>query len=314
MDKNKKIFVAGHGGMVGSAVVRELKRQGFQNILTASRDELNLMSQRMVEGFFANEKPDYVVLAAAKVGGIKANMEYPADFIYENLQVQNNVIHSSYKYGVEKLCCLGSSCIYPRQCPQPIKEEYFLTGPLEPTNEAYAVAKIAGIKMVEYYNKQYGFNGINVMPSNLYGTNDSFDLNNAHVLSSLVRKFVDGADNGDSSVPVWGTGTAMREFLHVDDAARAIVYLMETYDSPDIVNVGSGKDISIKGLAELIGEKAGFKGEVSWDRTKPDGMPRKCMDTSKLTSLGFTPTITLEEGIEQTIKEYRELKKISTIN
>lgn len=313
MDKNKKIFVAGHKGMVGSAVVRELQSQGFTDILTATRDELNLMSQRMVEGFFANEKPAYVVLAAAKVGGIKANMEHPAEFIYENLQVQNNVIHSAYKYGTEKLCCLGSSCIYPRQCPQPIKEEYFLTGPLEPTNEAYAVAKIAGIKMVEYYSKQYGFNGINAMPSNLYGTNDSFDLNSAHVLSSLVRKFVDGADNNDKSVPVWGTGTAMREFLHVDDAARAIVFLMENYNSPEIVNVGTGKDISIKDLAGLIKDKAGFKGEISWDSTKPDGMPRKCMDTSKLNSLGFTPMISLEEGIEKTINEYRELKKAGKI-
>lgn len=313
MDKNKKIFVAGHRGMVGSAVVRELENQGFTNILTATRDELNLLSQRMVEGFFVNEKPDYVIIAAAKVGGIKANMEYPADFIYENLTVQSNLIHNAYKYGVEKLCCLGSSCIYPRQCPQPIKEEYFLTGPLEPTNEAYAVAKIAGIKMVESYNRQYGFNGINLMPSNLYGTNDSFDLNSAHVLSSLVRKFVDGADNNDKEVPVWGTGTAMREFLHVDDAACAIVFLMETYDSPEIVNVGSGKEISIKGLAELIKEKSGFKGEISWDSTKPDGMPRKCMDTTKLTGLGFTPSISLSDGIERTIKEYRELKATSSL-
>lgn len=313
LDKNKKIFVAGHRGMVGSAVVRHLKEDGFTNILTATRDELNLLSQRQVEGFFSNENPAYVIDCAAKVGGIKANMEKQGDFLYENLQIQNNIIYSSHKYGVEKFCFLGSSCIYPRECKQPIKEEYLLTGELEPTNEGYAIAKIAGLKLVEYLKKQYGFKGISVMPSNLYGTNDSFDLNNSHVLSALVRKFVDAVDGGDKEVTVWGTGIARREFLHVDDAARGIVFLMNNYEgtveSGSHLNLGTGKDISIKELAELIKELTGFNGTLKWDRTKPDGMLKKCMDVSKLNSMGFQLNVSLKEGITKMISEYNELKK-----
>lgn len=294
--------------MVGSAVVRELQEEGFTNIVTATRDELNLLSQRQVEGFFSNEKPAYVIDCAAKVGGIMANMEMQGDFLYENLQIQNNVIYSSHKYGVGKFCFLGSSCIYPRECPQPIKEEYLLTGELEPTNEGYAVAKIAGLKLVEYLKKQYGFNGISVMPSNLYGTNDSFDLNNSHVLSALVRKFVDAVDGGEKEVIVWGTGVARREFLHVDDAARGIVFLMNNYEGDSFLNLGTGKDISIKELAELIQELTGFNGKIVWDKTKPDGMLKKCMDVSKISELGFKLQVNLREGVSRTINEYKALK------
>ena len=309
MNKSDRIYVAGHNGMVGSAIVRLLRKCGFDNLILRSSKELDLRDSLAVEKFFEAETPDVVILAAARVGGIQANINHPADFLYENLTIQNNVIHQSYLSRVEKICFLGSSCIYPRKCPQPMKEEYLLTGPLEPTNEGYALAKIAGIKMIEFYRKQYGFCGISVMPCNLYGTNDSFDPLHSHVLSALVKKLVDAVDNKAQSVTMWGTGTAKREFMHVDDAAEAILFLMEYYDSPQLINIGWGEDISIKELALLIAQKAGFVGKLIWDTTKPDGMLRKCMDVSRIKTLGCAPKITLEKGIQKTIEEYRELKK-----
>lgn len=293
--------------MVGSAVVRLLKKQGYENLILSPLAELDLRNYVQVEKFFSSEKPDMVILAAARVGGIQANMEYSAEFLYDNLMIQNNVIHQSYLQGVKKLCFLGSSCIYPKQCEQPMKEEYLLTGPLEPTNEGYAIAKIAGLKMIECYHKQYGFNGISIMPCNLYGTNDSFDLRHAHVLSSLVRKFVTAVQNNDSNVVAWGTGKARREFMHVDDAAAAIVFLMNNYESPKVINVGWGEDVSIKELAELIAQQAGFKGEIVWDTSKPDGMMRKCMDVSGMKQIGFEPKISLTEGIQKIINEFRAI-------
>lgn len=308
MNKNDKIYVAGHRGMVGSGVVRQLETQGYTNLVVRTRSELDLVDVNAVEAFFKTEKPEYVILAAARVGGIHANMHHQAEFIYENLSIQTNVIHQAYLNGVKKLCFLGSSCIYPAKCEQPMKEEYMLTGPLEPTNEGYAIAKIAGLKMTEHYNRQYGFNSISVMPSNLYGTNDDFDLENSHVLSALVRRFVDAADDGADSVTMWGTGVARREFLHVDDAAAGIVFLMQNYDEPEFVNLGWGTEVSIKELAEMIASAAGFTGELAWDSSKPDGMLHKCMDNTKLNGLGFTPQITLEEGVARTITEYKQLK------
>lgn len=308
LEKDTKIYVAGHRGMVGSAIVRHLESLSFSNIVTRTSGELDLRVLGEVRDFFREESPEVVILAAAKVGGIQANIDMPAEFIYDNLSIQNNVIHQSYLGGVKKFCFLGSSCIYPREAPQPIKEEYLLTGPLEPTNEAYAIAKIAGLKMVEYYSRQYGFPGISVMPCNLYGRNDSFDLKNSHVLSALVRRMVDGVDDGARELTVWGSGIAKREFLNADDAAEAIIYMIENYDSSEIMNVGSGTDISIKDLAELIASLAGFKGEIRWDTSKPDGMLRKCMDVSRMRELGFTPKISLEEGIKMMIEEYKVLK------
>ncbi|MCK5564681.1 MAG: GDP-L-fucose synthase [Planctomycetes bacterium] len=308
MDKNDKIYVAGHLGMVGSAIIRQLEKQGFMNIVARTLDEMDLTDVSAVAEFFKTEKPDCVILAAAKVGGIHANMHHQAEFIYENLMIQTNVIHQSYLNGVKKLCFLGSSCIYPTKCKQPMKEEYLLSGALEPTNEGYAIAKIAGLKMTEYYNRQYGFNSISVMPCNLYGTNDNFDLENSHVLSAMVRRFVDAVDDGADSVTLWGTGIARREFLHVDDAAAGIVFLMNNYDEPEFVNLGWGTEVTIKKLAEMISSAAGFKGELAWDSSKPDGMLLKCMDSSKLNKLGFTPQITLEEGVARTIAEYKQLK------
>ena len=309
MNQTDRIYIAGHNGMVGSAIVRLLEKRGFDNLILRSSKELDLRDFLAVGKFFKAEKPDVVILAAARVGGIQANIDHPADFLYENLAIQNNVIHQSYLNGVKKFCFLGSSCIYPRECPQPMKEEYLLTGPLEPTNEGYALAKIAGIKMIEFYRKQYGLHGISVMPCNLYGTNDSFDPLHAHVLSALVKKFVDAADNKAQSVTMWGTGTARREFMHVDDAAEAILFLMEYYDSPQLINIGWGEDVSIKELALLIAQKAGFEGELIWDTTKPDGMLRKCMDVSRIKTLGYASKITLKKGIQKTIEEYRELKR-----
>ncbi|MDR4508979.1 MAG: GDP-L-fucose synthase [Candidatus Brocadiaceae bacterium] len=303
-----KIFVAGHKGMVGSAIVRLLKKRGFNNLLLRARDELDLRDAVSVNEFFERERPAVVILAAGRVGGILANSTYPADFLYENLAIQNNVIHLSHKYGSGKFCFLGSSCIYPRECPQPMKEEYLMTGPLEPTNEGYALAKIAGLKMVEFYRRQYGFCGISVMPCNLYGTNDSFDPHESHVLSALVKRFVDAVDAGLDEISLWGTGSARREFMHVDDAAGAIMYLIEQYDSPQLMNIGSGEDISIKDLASLVALRVGFTGKISWDASKPDGMPRKLLDVSRMKALGFAPEITLEEGIKKTIEEYRILK------
>ena len=309
INKKTRIYVAGRNGMVGFAIARLLRKCGFDNLILRSRKELDLRVFLAVEKFFETETPDVVILAAARVGGIQANIDHPAEFLYENLAIQNNVIHQSYLSGVKKICFLGSSCIYPKECPQPMKEEYLLTGPLETTNEGYALAKIAGVKMIEFYRKQYGFCGISVMPCNLYGTNDSFDPLHSHVLSALVKKFVDAVDNKAQSVTMWGTGTARREFMHVDDAAEAILFLMEYYDSPQLINIGWGEDISIKELALLIAQKVGFEGELIWDTTKPDGMLRKCMDVSRIKTLGYAPKITLEKGIQKTIEEYREFKR-----
>ena len=309
MDKEAKIYIAGHQGMVGSAILRKLKESGYKNLVYRQSKDLDLRRQKRVEKFFAKERPEYVFIAAARVGGIQANIDHPAEFLYDNLAIQNNVIHQSFLHGVKKLCFLGSSCIYPRECPQPMKEDYLLTGPLELTNEAYALAKIAGLKMIEFYRKQYGFTGISVMPCNLYGTNDSFDPLNSHVLSALVKKFVDAVDSGKKNATVWGTGKARREFMHVDDAAEATLFLIEHYDSPKPINIGWGEDISIKELAVLIAQKAGFEGKLIWDTSRPEGMLRKCLDVSRMKALGFSPSITLEEGIERTITEYRDLKK-----
>lgn len=294
--------------MVGSAIVRMLKDRGYDKLILRSSTEIDLRRSLSVREFLADEKPDVVVLAAARVGGIQANIDRPAEFLYDNLCIQNNVIHESYLHNVRLLCFLGSSCIYPRECPQPMKEEYLLTGPLEPTNEGYALAKVAGIKMVEYYRRQYGFHGISLLPCNLYGTNDSFNPLHSHVLSALVKKFVDAVDDGIKSVTVWGTGKARREFMHAADAAEAVLFFMESYDSSEIINIGWGEDVSIKELADLIARKTGFKGALKWDKSKPDGMPRKCLDVSRMKSSGYTPKIALEEGIERTIAEYRELK------
>lgn len=309
MEKNAKIYIAGHRGLVGSAITRKLQGLGYTNLIFRTFDELNLLDQKAAADFFAEEKPEYVFLAAAKVGGIKANEDYPADFIYQNLQVQNNVIHNAYLSGVKKLLFLGSSCIYPRDCPQPIKEEYLLTGPLEKTNEAYAIAKIAGIKMCQAYNKQYGAKYISVMPTNLYGPNDNFDLESSHVLPALLRKFHDAKINGQKEVVMWGTGSPMREFLYVDDLADACVFLMNTYDNSEIVNIGTGEDIAIRDLANLIKKIVGFKGEIVNDTTKPDGTPRKLLDVSKLHSLGWKHSIELSEGIKKTYDWFLENQK-----
>ncbi len=308
MDKNNNIYIAGHAGMVGSAVLRLLKKDGFNNLILKSSKDLDLRDQVAVERFFSNERPDIVIMAAAHVGGIQANINSPAEFLYDNLTIQNNVIHQSYKYGVKKFCFLGSSCIYPRESIQPIKEEYLMTGQLEPTNEGYALAKIAGLKMVEYYNRQYNFPGISVMPCNLYGTNDSFDPTRSHVLSALVKKFVDAVEENIQTVDVWGSGKARREFMHVDDAARAIVFMMEHYEKSDFINIGWGKDISINELANIIAMKTRFWGEIKWDISKPDGMLRKCLDVSKMLDIGFNPKISLEEGIDKMIIEYKNYK------
>lgn len=291
--------------MVGSAIMRKLQAEGFTNFVTRTHKELDLTDPVAVAEFFAAEKPDYVFLAAAKVGGIHANNTYRGQFIYENLMIQNNVIHQSYVHGVKKLLFLGSSCIYPKLAPQPLKEDYLLTGHLEPTNEPYAIAKIAGIKMCEAYRAQYGCNFISVMPTNLYGPNDNYDLNNSHVLPALLRKFHTAVKNGDPTVTVWGSGSPLREFLHADDLAAACYHLMLTYDDSTLVNIGSGTEITIKGLAELIAKITGFKGEIVWDSTKPDGTPRKLMDVSKLAGLGWSYSIGLEEGIS---KVYADVK------
>ncbi len=309
MKKESKIYIAGHRGMVGSAILRKLKERGYENLICRTHEHLDLTWQKQVKEFFDKEQPEYVFLSAARVGGIQANINHPAEFLYENLAIQNNVIHQSYLHGVKKLCFLGSSCIYPRACSQPMKEEYLLTGPLESTNEGYALAKIVGLKMIEFYRKQYDLPWISVMPCNLYGTNNSFDPLNSHVLSALVKKFVDAVDDKRKSVTIWGTGTARREFMHVDDAAEAFLFLMERYDSDRTINIGWGEDISIKELAVLIAEKTGFQGNLIWDKSRPDGMPRKCMDVSRMKELGYSPMITLEEGIKNTIADYKKLKR-----
>ncbi len=298
------IFVAGHRGMVGSALLRLLRREGFCNLITAGRDELDLRDPAAVHCFMDTGRPSVVVLAAAKVGGIQSNRTFPADFLYDNLAIQNNVIHEAHRTGARQVVFLGSSCIYPRDCPQPMKEEYLLTGPLEPTNEAYALAKIAGLRMAQYYERQYGLRSLCPMPCNLYGPNDSFDPQKSHVLSALVRRFVDAAANGAEEVTLWGTGVARREFLHVDDLARAVLFLMRNHDSSEIVNIGSGSDISIRELAELIARKAGYGGAICWDASMPDGMLRKCLDVSRMHTLGFMTSIGLDEGIDGVIDEY----------
>lgn len=306
MNKDSKIYVAGHRGLVGSAIMRKLQQEGYTNIITRTHKELDLTSQAQTQEFFKKEKPEYVFLAAAKVGGIHANNTYPADFAYINIMIESNVIKASYDYGVKKLLFLGSSCIYPKLCPQPIKEEYLLTGPLEKTNEAYAIAKIAGLKMCQYFNRQYGTNYISVMPTNLYGPNDNFDLETSHVLPALIRKFHEAKINNKPYVEVWGTGTPRREFLHVDDLADATVYLMNNYDENEPLNIGTGKDITIKELAELIKEIVGYEGEIKFDTTKPDGTPRKLLDVSRLHATGWKHKIELREGIKQTYEWFKE--------
>jgi GDP-L-fucose synthase len=302
MKKDSKIYIAGHKGLVGSAITRSLKDHGYNDLILKTREGLDLTDRKAVSSFFAKEKPEYVFLAAAKVGGIKANEDYPADFIFNNLTIQNNVISESYKNKVKKLLFLGSSCIYPRECPQPIKEEYLLTGPLETTNDAYAIAKIAGIKMCQSYNRQYGTNYISVMPTNLYGPNDNFDLETSHVLPALIRKFHDAKLNNNSDLVLWGTGKPRREFLYVDDLAEACIFLMNTYDSSEIINIGTGKDLMIKELAELIKGVVGFEGNIVHDISKPDGTPQKLLDVSKLHSLGWKHKTDLKEGIKKTYK------------
>ena len=301
---NEKIYVAGHNGMVGSAIVRCLKAKGYTNILTKGRSELNLTRQADVENFFKYEKPSVVVLAAAKVGGIYANDTYPADFIYENLAIELNVIKAAFDNGVKKLLFLGSSCIYPRLAPQPMSEDVLLTGELEKTNEAYALAKISGLKMCEFFNRQYGTDYISCMPTNLYGKNDNYHKENSHVLPALIRRFHEAKLNGDSKVTVWGTGKVLREFLYVDDLADACVYLLNNYSGNDTVNIGTGKEVSILELAEIIKRVVGFEGELVFDTSKPDGTPRKLLNVSKLSSLGWTYKTELEDGIRKTYKDF----------
>ncbi|MBS1646637.1 MAG: GDP-L-fucose synthase [Bacteroidetes bacterium] len=308
MNLHSKIYIAGHRGMVGSALMRNLQEKGFSNLLYRTSTELDLRNQQAVHAFFAEEKPEYVFLAAAKVGGIYANNTYRADFIYENLTLQNNVIHAAYLHQVKKLMFLGSSCIYPKLAPQPLKEEYLLTGPLEYTNEPYAIAKIAGIKMCESYHKQYGCNFISVMPTNLYGKNDNYDLNNSHVLPALLRKFHDAKENQQATVTVWGTGTPRREFMYADDMADACIYLMRNYEGEQFVNVGVGTDVSINELAQLIKKMVGYQGEIVFDHTKPDGTPRKLMDVSYLHSLGWKHKTNLEQGIAEVYADFKQQK------
>ncbi|PST85168.1 GDP-fucose synthetase [Pedobacter yulinensis] len=304
MEQNAKIFIAGHRGMVGSAIYRKLEKEGFTNLIVRTSAELDLRSQSAVAAFFETEKPDYVFLAAAKVGGIVANNTYRADFLYENLAIQNNVIHQSYLNGVKKLMFLGSSCIYPKMAPQPLKEDYLLTGLLEQTNEPYAIAKIAGIKMCDAYRDQYGCNFISVMPTNLYGYNDNYHPQNSHVLPALIRKFHEAKNNGDKTVTIWGTGSPKREFLFADDLADACFYLMQTYNEPNLINIGTGEDLSIKELALLIKDIVGFEGELAFDETKPDGTPRKLMDVSKLHAQGWKHRVELPEGIKLAYEDF----------
>jgi GDP-L-fucose synthase len=318
MNKDSRIYIAGHRGLVGSAIYRKLEAEGYTNLITRSHQELDLMRQDDVEAFFESQGPEYVFLAAAKTGGILANNTFPADFIYENIMIQANVIDAAYRSTVKKLLFLGSSCIYPRDCPQPMKEEYLLSGKLEPTNEPYAIAKIAGIKMCQSYNRQYGTHFISVMPTNLYGPGDNFNLETSHVLPALIRKFSEAkmreasrvrADERKGVVTVWGTGSPRREFLHIDDLADACLFIMNNYYQDEIINIGVGKDISIEELAELIREIVGFEGEIRFDTSKPDGTPRKLLDIRRLESLGWRANISLREGIRQTYKWY--LKNVS---
>lgn len=298
LQKEDKIFVAGHRGLVGSALVRQLRSKGYENLILKTRAEVDLMNQSSVEDFFKSEKPDVVILAAAKVGGIHANNTYPAEFIYENMQIQNNVIHMSHVYGVKKLLFLGSTCIYPKMAVQPIQEESLLTGPLEETNEAYAVAKIAGLEMCKFYKKQYGDDFISCMPTNLYGPHDNYDLNNSHVLPAMLRKFHEAKTNKKEFVELWGTGSPLREFLYVDDMADACIFLLQEYSGLEHVNIGTGVEISIKALAETIQKVVGFEGEIHWNTEMPDGTPRKLTSVNRLHNLGFTHRISLNEGIQ----------------
>jgi GDP-L-fucose synthase len=310
MEKDAKIYIAGHRGMVGSAILRKLQAEGFTNFIFRTSTELDLRNQQDVSEFFKKEKPDYVFLAAAKVGGIVANNTYRADFLYENLQIQNNVIFSSYQNNVKKLMFLGSSCIYPKLAPQPLKEEYLLTGPLEETNEPYAIAKIAGIKMCDAFRSQYGCNYISVMPTNLYGYNDNYHPTNSHVLPALIRRFHEAKENGLPEVTIWGTGSPKREFLFADDLADACFYLMQNYDEPGLVNIGTGEDISIKDLALMVKKIIGYGGEINFDSSKPDGTPRKLMDVSKLLSKGWKYKIELEDGIRLAYQDFLQLNEV----
>jgi GDP-L-fucose synthase len=307
MKTDSKVYIAGHKGLVGSAIKRNLESKSYSNLIFSDIEDFDLQRQDQVERFFEKERPEYVFLAAAKVGGIGANNTYPAEFIYSNLSIEVNVIHAAYKYGARKLLFLGSSCIYPKHAPQPMKEDSLLTSTLEPTNEAYAIAKIAGLKMCRYYNQQYGTNFISVMPTNLYGPNDNYDLETSHVLPALIRKFHEARINNKSSVELWGSGSPKREFLYVDDLAEAVVFLMERFDYPDIgeiINIGVGKDVTIKELAETIKEIVGYPGELKWDKSKPDGTPRKLLDTGKITKLGWKPAVSLQEGIKRTYRYF----------
>ncbi len=309
MNKKSKIYVAGHRGLVGSALVRKLEKESYKNLIIRTHKELDLTDSVAVRKFFEKEKPEYVFMAAAKVGGIMANKTYPADFIYQNLIIETNIINNSYLNKVKKLLFLGSSCIYPRECPQPIKEDYLLTSKLEPTNEPYAIAKIAGIIMCQSYNRQYGTNYISLMPTNLYGPNDNFDLQNSHVLPALIRKFHEAKKNNSKEVTLWGTGKALREFLHVDDLALACLFLMNNYNDSGIVNVGTGKDISIKNLAQNIQKIVGFKGKIVWDTSKPDGPPKKLLNVKKINKLGWKSKISVDDGLAKTYKWYLENEK-----
>jgi GDP-L-fucose synthase len=304
--QDSKIYVAGHRGLVGAAVSRSLENQGYRNQVVRTHRELDLTDQAAVSAFFASERPNAVVMAAARVGGIHANNTRPAEFIRDNLLMQDNVIDAAYQSGVEKFVFLGSSCIYPKMAPQPIKEDYLLTGALEPTNEWYAIAKIAGLKMCQAYRRQYGFNAISLMPTNLYGPGDNFDLQNSHVLPALIRRFHEAKQRGDATMSIWGTGTPRREFLHVEDMADAVVYLLKTYNEEAIVNIGWGEDVTIRELAETVAAVAGFKGELVFDTTKPDGTPRKLLDTTRLTSLGWKPKIKLRAGIEGVYEWFKQ--------
>ncbi len=307
MEKNARIYVAGHRGMVGSAIVRKLVSEGYQNLILRTSGELDLRKQEAVQDFFAHEKPEYVFLSAAKVGGIHANNVYRADFLYDNLMIEANIIHASYEQKVEKLLFLGSSCIYPKMAPQPLKEESLLTGILEPTNEPYAIAKIAGIKLCEAYRDQHGCNFISAMPTNLYGPNDNYDLNNSHVLPAFIRKFHTAKEEGIDHVEVWGTGSPMREFLHVDDLADACYFLMKNYNEKIFVNVGTGVDLTIKSLAELVKEIVGYEGTIKWNTEKPDGTPRKLMDVGRLHSMGWKHRIELSDGVRSVYNEFKSL-------
>lgn len=308
-NQNSRIYIAGHNGMVGSAILRLLQKNGYLNLITRRSKDLDLRNSHQVDNFFRSEKPEFVFQAAAKVGGIQANIKEPASFLYDNLMIHSNIIHQSYIHKVKKILILGSSCIYPKDCKQPMKEEYLLSGKLEPTNEGYALAKIVALKQAEYYQKQYGLRSISVMPPNLYGPNDSFDPNKSHVLSALVRRFVDAVDDNINEVVVWGSGVARREFMHVDDLAELLLFLMKNYEKHEFINVGWGTDISIKELAEKIADQTGYQGKITWDTSKPDGMLRKCMDISKCKSLGYQPKISLGQGIEYMIRYYRKKKR-----